>query len=58
MEISESTLLTLVGLIGGGLSTLLVFFLKSRCRTVKCGCLSCERDVVALTVKDTTLNRV
>jgi len=46
MIITESFILTLVGLIGGGLSALLVYFLKSRCKTIKCCCLECERDVL------------
>jgi len=36
-------LLTLFGMIGGCGSYLLIFFLKSRCHTVKCCCMTCER---------------
>ena len=44
--VSEATLITLVGLVGGGLGTLLVYFLKSRCTEVECCCVKCKRDVL------------
>jgi len=44
--ITESFILTLVGLVGGGLSALLVYFLKSRCTDISCFCISCKRDVL------------
>ena len=36
-------ILTILGMIGGCSSYMLIFFLKSRCHTVRCGCISCER---------------
>jgi hypothetical protein len=44
----DSFWLTLVGMIGGGGAAVLGYFLKSRCRTVECCCVKCERDVLAL----------
>lgn len=44
--ISESTLLTLVGLVGSGGSLLLVYFLKSRCTDIECCCMKCKREVI------------
>jgi tryptophanyl-tRNA synthetase len=46
MIVSEATLLTLVGLVGGGLGSVLVYFLKSRCTEVECCCVKCKRDVL------------
>jgi len=46
MEITESFILAVLGLIGGGGSACLVYFLKSRCKTIKCCCMECERDVI------------
>ena len=46
MMVSEATLITLVGLVGGGLGSLLVYFLKSRCTEVSCFCVKCKRDVL------------
>ena len=46
MIVSEATLVTLVGMVGGGLGTLLVYFLKSRCTEVDCCCMKCKRDVL------------
>lgn len=39
-------ILSLTAMIGGGCGYLLVFCLKSRCRTVECCCIKCERDVI------------
>jgi hypothetical protein len=47
MQITEAFLLTVIGLFGTGCAVLLRYFLKSRCKTVKCFCITCERDVVS-----------
>ncbi len=36
-------ILTMLGACGAGILT---FLLKSRCRTIKCCCVECERDVI------------
>lgn len=36
-------ILTMFGACGAGILT---FLLKSRCRTIKCCCIECERDVI------------
>ena len=46
MIITESFILAVLGLFGGGGSALLIYFLKSRCKTIKCFCIECERDVL------------
>lgn len=47
MDLSESGLITIIGLVGSGLSAMLIYFLKSRCSTIKCcGCVECEREVI------------
>ena len=46
MEITESFILAVLGLIGGGGSACLVYFLKSRCKTIKCCCVECDREVL------------
>lgn len=58
MQLSESTLLTLVGMIGSGISLLLVYFLKSRCKTIKCCCIECEREVLTEVSATVAQNRV
>ena len=40
--------LTLIGLLGGGGTAVLAYMLKSRCRTVECCCIRCERDVLSV----------
>ena len=42
----DTFILSLVGIIGGARVYLLTFFLKSRCRVIKCCCLRCERDPI------------
>ncbi len=46
MDLSESGLITIIGMVGSGLSVLLIYFLKSRCSTIKCGCIECDREVI------------
>mgnify|MGYP005807568293 CR=1 FL=1 len=47
--INENTafLLTLFGLFGAGLSGLAMCLLKSRCTTITCCCLKCDRSVLS-----------
>ena len=47
--------LSLVGMVGGGGAALLAYFLKSRCRTVKCCCIECERDVIPIAPSQITV---
>jgi hypothetical protein len=42
----DTFILTLVGLLGGGGTAILAYMLRSRCRTVQCCCVRCERDVL------------
>jgi len=60
MDLSESGLITIIGLVGSGLSAMLIYFLKSRCSTIKCcGCIQCEREVLAeVSATVATQNRV
>ena len=46
MIITESFVLAVLGIFGAGGSALLIYFLKSRCKTIKCFCVECERDVL------------
>lgn len=47
-------ILTLTGMIGGGISYILIFCLKSRCSNIKC--CGCEINRIPIPVED--LNRV
>lgn len=44
----DTFILTLLGLIGGGGAAILAYLLRSRCRTVECCCVKCERDVIPI----------
>lgn len=52
LERNGSWLLSVVGLLIGCFSGMLTYFLKSRCRRIRCLGVECERDVVALDPKD------
>ena len=41
--VDSGFILTLIGMTGAGGYYLLIFFLKSRCHTVSCCCMKCER---------------
>ena len=45
---NESFILTLIGILGGGLGVLLSYFLKSRCTRIKLGCIRCEREPLSV----------
>ena len=42
----DTFILSLIGLVGGGGAACTAYLLRSRCTTVKLGCISCERDVL------------
>ena len=52
LEKHSTFVLTICTLLGGGIGVVLTYFLKSRCKTIKTPCLSCDRDVIQLDSKD------
>jgi len=46
MDLTESGMITVIGMVGSGFTALLIYFLKSRCSTIKCGCIECQREVL------------
>ena len=44
LEKHSTFLLTLVGVVGGGLGAMLTYCLRSRCSQIQLGCLSCIRQ--------------
>ena len=59
MNLTESGLLTIIGMCGSGFTALLIYFLKSRCSTIKlCGCMECEREVIQEVSATVAQNRV
>ena len=44
---NSAFVLTLIGILGAGLSGIAMCVLKSRCSTIKCCCVSCERQVLS-----------
>ena len=59
MILTEAGLLTIVGMVGSGFTALLIYFLKSRCSTIKlCGCVHCEREVLPEVSATVAQNRV
>lgn len=53
VERNGAWLLSVMGIMGTCVSAMFVYFLKSRCRSIKCCGMECERDVLDLkTVPD------
>lgn len=52
LEKNGTFIITVIGIIGGAGGMLLTYFLKSRCRHIKCCGLEVTRDVLALDPKD------
>ena len=42
----DTFFLSLLTILGGGCAYLIRYFLVSRCRVIKCCCITCERDVL------------
>ncbi len=58
IERNGAWLLSVFGIISACISGMLVYFLKSRCRTIKCCGMECERDVLDLTtVPESAISR-
>ena len=49
MVVSESFIIALVGIGSACVGGFLTFLLRSRCRTIKCCGIECEREVVSPT---------
>jgi len=47
INVNSAFVLTLLGLFGAGLSGIAMCVLKSRCTTIKCCCIQCERSVLS-----------
>lgn len=55
IERNGTWLLTVIASFSGVLGVCLTFLLKSRCKNIKTPCVSCDRDVVALTPDQITV---
>ena len=49
-------MLTIIGICSACMGGVLTYFLKSRCRKLKLGCLECDREVVTLNPNQTTVS--
>ena len=47
--------LSFTAILSGCIGATLVSFLKSRCTVIRCGCVSCERQVIDLNSDNATL---
>ena len=46
MPVSEGFIISMFGIFGGILGGFLTFLLRSRCKNIKCCCITCERVVL------------
>lgn len=51
VEKNGAWLLTVIGVFATCIGTVFAYLLKSRCKTIKCCGVACDRDVVALSPK-------
>ena len=52
VEKNGAWLLTVIGLVTAAIGAVLTYFLKSRCKKIKCCGIVCDRDVVELKPDD------
>ena len=57
VEKNETFLLTVIGAGSALVGVLLTYFLKSRCKTIRTPCCSCERELLVLQAEPPTLNQ-
>ena len=55
VEANGAWVLSIVGMAIACFGTLFTYFLRSRCKTIKCACLECDRNVVELDARETTV---
>jgi hypothetical protein len=60
LEKHETFVLTIIGLGGSAVGVMLAYFLKSRCKKIKCcfGLFSCDRIPIDLPIESTDVNVV
>lgn len=47
IEVNGTWVITFTGILSACVSGTLMYFLKSRCTRIQCGCVSCERDPIS-----------
>lgn len=52
VETHGTWVLSLVGMIGVCFAGLLTYFLKSRCKMIRCFGMQCDREVISIDAKD------
>lgn len=52
IERNGTWLLTVLGVVAGCLASVLTYFLRSRCKTIRCFGLSCDREVPPVDSKE------
>ncbi len=57
IERNGSFILMIVAAVGGLAGIVLTYFLKSRCTTIRCFCITCDRDVVTLDAEHATIDQ-
>ena len=55
LEKHSAWLLTIIGVFAACVGTVLTYFLKSRCKKIRCCGMTCDRDVVELSPQDVTV---
>ena len=63
LEKHSTFVITCLGIVSGGITAMLTYFLRSRCKKIKCLCLECDRSIVELQpnqieIANTTEDRV
>jgi hypothetical protein len=56
LEKHSTFMITLLGVLGAGATVVLTYFLKSRCKKIKCCGLECDRTPIELTADQIELH--
>ncbi len=58
LEKHSTFLITLLGSLGACLGVIFTYFLKSRCRTIKTPCFTCDREVIEIQKQNIEINNM
>jgi len=58
LEKHNGFFITLIGSLSAVLGVIFSYCIKSRCKNIKCCCLSCDRDVIEIKKDDIEINNI
>ena len=58
LEKHNGFVITLIGSISAVLGVVFSYFIRSRCKNIKCCCIACDRDVIEVKKENIQINNI